>query len=85
MTVSSYLTQMWTNFAVNGNPGLGNVPWNNTHKKYMKVVVNIECFLTHSFRSLMSFSFSPTIVRNTILLLIRLTITTTTRTLVLIQ
>ena len=39
MKVSSYLTQMWTNFAVNGKPGLGAVPWNSTHQKYMKVVV----------------------------------------------
>ena len=39
MKVSSYLTQMWTNFAVSGNPGLGNVPWNNTHKQYMKVAL----------------------------------------------
>ena len=39
MKVSSYLTQMWTNFAVTGNPGLGTVPWDKTDMKYMKVVV----------------------------------------------
>ena len=41
MVVSSYLTQMWTNFAVNGDPGLGAVPWNSTHQKYTKVFINI--------------------------------------------
>ena len=29
---------------MNGNPGLGNVPWNNTHKKHLQQVVKI---ITH--------------------------------------
>ena len=35
--VSSYLTQMWSSFAVSGKPGLGAVPWNITDPKYSKV------------------------------------------------
>merc|ERR1712029_402467 len=44
MKVSSYLTQMWTNFAVNGKPGLGAVPWNSTHQKYMKITDELQIF-----------------------------------------
>ena len=35
--VSSYLTKMWTSFAVSGHPGFGAKPWSSKNPVYLKV------------------------------------------------
>merc|ERR1712098_750297 len=42
MSVSANLAQMWTNFATDGKPGLGAVPWKSKEPKYLKITDKLE-------------------------------------------
>jgi len=42
LNVSANLAQMWTNFATNGEPGLGAVPWKSKEPKYLKITDKLE-------------------------------------------
>merc|ERR1712111_181310 len=40
--VSSYLTKMWTSFAVSGHPGFGAKPWSSKNPVYLKITDEVK-------------------------------------------
>jgi hypothetical protein len=36
LAVSALLAQIWTNFAINGEPGHGALPWTRDHPYYLR-------------------------------------------------